>query len=258
MLQQTQVSRVLGHYGRWVERWPSLAALAAASPAEVIGAWSGLGYNRRALNLHRLALEVTFQHDGRLPVSREQLLTLPGVGTYTAAAVLSFAFERPVAVIDTNVGRVLARAVLGYPDSKAGGVSTVARTAQSLLPAAGSRDHNLALMDLGALVCTSRSPACEACPVSSGCEWRRLGYPCPTARPARTAIAFEETARFARGRIIDALRTTPFLTEDELRATLPERHRDRTTSYLESLRRDGLVECNGDRWSLPGRLVREE
>ena len=249
MLQQTQVERVLPYYEAWLLRWPSFDALAAASPADVIRAWSGLGYNRRALNLHRAA--VLAARAGGLPRSLADLRGFPGVGPYTASAILSFAHELPVPVVDTNIGRVVARAVHGQPSARATGPLTIAETARSLLPEGGrrARDHNLALMDLGATVCTARSAACDRCPLARVCAWRAAGYPLEPRVPPKTE-RFEESARFARGRIIEQLRNADALSTDQLAASLPAAHGARIETYLAALARDGLIRRVGDRVSL--------
>ncbi len=252
MLQQTQVERVLPYYTAWLERWPTAGRLAAASPTEVIQAWGGLGYNRRALNLLRAARAVVAEYDGEVPVDPALLWLLPGVGKYTAAAVASFAAEARVPVVDTNIGRVLGRVVLGAALPREA-PADVALVAAASLPrdAAKARQHNLALMDFGALVCRARSPACDICPLRAGCRWRRAGAPAP-APVTRTPRPFPETARFARGRIIDALRSGGAFSGDELAAMLPARHRPPLVAYLAALEREGLLEARDtDRWSLP-------
>ncbi|WP_322795723.1 A/G-specific adenine glycosylase [Tepidiforma sp.] len=252
MLQQTQVERVLPYYTAWLERWPDFAALAAASPAAVITAWSGLGYNRRARALQAAACIVVERHGGQLPADPAQLRTIPGIGPYTAAALCSFAFDQPVPVVDTNIARVLARACLGAPAAASVRPRAIHDAAAALLPPCGARDHNLALMDLGATVCAARNPGCSACPLAEHCAWRRLGCPPPTAAPRRPAPRFETTARYARGRIIERLRGGP-ATKPELAAMLPPAHRTRLGEYLAALERDGLVEpLPGDGWALPG------
>jgi A/G-specific adenine glycosylase len=167
MLQQTQVSRVLEYYPRFLRRYPSVAALARARPAAVREAWDGLGYYRRAANLHRLAREVVASHRGVIPDDPAALQRLPGVGPYTAGAVAVFAHERPVAAVDTNVRRVLSR-VFGCKTAK-----DVGRTALRLQPKRGKTawSFNQALMELGALVCTARAPKCPTCPVRGDCRW---------------------------------------------------------------------------------------
>ena len=168
MLQQTQVSRVLQFYPRFLQRYPDLAALARAPARRVREAWDGLGYYRRAANLHRLAKQVVARGDGKLPSEPEELRRLPGIGPYTAGAVAAFAFERRVAAVDTNVRRVLRR-VFSCRTAK------VEETAQRLQPRNGNSAwaFNQALMELGALVCTARAPKCPECPVRKDCDWYR-------------------------------------------------------------------------------------
>lgn len=252
MLQQTQVERVLPYYLHWLGRWPDVVALAAASPADVIRAWAGLGYNRRALHLQRAAVAVATA-GGDVPLAVAALRALPGVGGYTASAVACFAGERAVPVVDTNIGRVLARWLGGAASARLLKPANVAAMAQAVLPRAGpaARDHNLALMDLGALVCSARGPACGSCPLRSVCQWRKQDYPAESGAP-RPQPPFQTTARFARGRIVDALRGQPALTVAALAAGLPGDHADRAGTYLQQLERDGLVERLGDRWRLPG------
>jgi A/G-specific adenine glycosylase len=250
MLQQTQVERVVPRYTAWLERWPTFRALATASPADVIREWRGLGYNRRALSLHRTAAAVLHEHGGQLPHDHAALLRLPGVGPYTAAALRSFAYEEPVAVADTNIARTIARAILGVESQRGTSPGAIAEAAAALLPTPGARDHNLALMDLGATVCAARAPRCGACPLSEICAWRAAGQP-SGASASRPAPKFEHTARYARGRIVDALRAAPATTA-ELAAMLPRWHAARTADYLASLERDALVvRAAKDLWSLP-------
>jgi len=163
MLQQTQVSRVLEFYPRFLKRFPTFGSLARSQPKAVMEAWDGLGYYARARNLHRLAREVTRRHDGTLPDDPESLRTLPGVGRYTAGAVACFAYEKPVPAVDTNVKRVLSRAF---------GTKDVWELAKTLVPKNGERAwrFNQALMELGALVCKPRSPLCPECPIKDNCR----------------------------------------------------------------------------------------
>ncbi len=169
MLQQTQVARVLEFYPRFLRRWPSLQALARARPSEVRESWEGLGYYRRAANLHRLAREVTREHAGTLPSEPAALERLPGIGPYTAGAVAAFAYEKAVAAVDTNVGRVLRRV---FSCRTAKGARAMS---QRLQPRRGTTAwaFNQALMELGALVCTARAPRCPECPVRGFCDWYR-------------------------------------------------------------------------------------
>ncbi len=177
MLQQTQVARVLEFYEPFLARYPTVRHLARARPATVREAWDGLGYYRRAANLHRLAREVVAQHGGEIPEEHDALRRLPGVGAYTAGAVRTFAFERPAAAVDTNVARVLGRVFRGRKALKgAAGAKAVTRLAEQLQPRRGGAawTFNQALMELGALICTARAPRCPACPVRALCKWYGL------------------------------------------------------------------------------------
>ncbi len=204
MLQQTQVDRVVPHYERFLTAFPTADACAAAGPAAVVRIWSGLGYNRRALNLQRAAVAVVADHDGVVPHDDAALRALPGVGPYTARAVRTFAFGDDVAAVDTNGVRVLARAVAGAP--------LVLRQATALgdrlVPVGASWEFNQAMFDLGATVCTAARPDCARCPLRRQCAWRRHGEDdpwrlSPTARPQST---FAGSDRQGRGRLLDALR----------------------------------------------------
>lgn len=176
MLQQTQVSRVVDFYERFLERFPTLAALARARPAHVRAQWEGLGYYARASNLHALSRRVTRDGDGTLPSDPAALRELPGVGPYTAGAIASFAFERPAALVDTNVARVIAR--LYAPrlrPKRSGDLARIWAIAEATLPRSGATawTHNQALMELGALICTARIRRCTECPVAADCRTRQ-------------------------------------------------------------------------------------
>ncbi len=175
MLQQTQVSRVLEYFPRFMARFPTMASLAAARPKTVMEEWDGLGYYARARNLHKLAKQVAETGD-RIPDDPEDLRTLPGVGRYTAGAVACFAYEKPVATVDTNVRRVLERAFAS---------KDVWKLAERLVPKNGERAwrFNQALMELGALVCTARKPKCPECPVRSDCRAVRSGIQIRNRQP---------------------------------------------------------------------------
>src|SRR5215469_10782293 len=180
MLQQTPVTRVLPAYEAWLARWPTPPALAAAAAADAVRQWGRLGYPRRALRLHAAAQVISERHGGEVPSSVDALLALPGVGSYTAAAIAAFAYGQRHPVLDTNVRRVLARLISGrqYPQQSL----TVAERslAESLLPPEQDRraaTWSVALMELGALVCTSARPACDICPVARCCAWLRSGRP---------------------------------------------------------------------------------
>ena len=208
MLQQTQVDRVVPQYERFLAAFPTPAACAAAGSAAVVRQWSGLGYNRRALNLHRMAVVMVADHDGRVPHDDAALRALPGVGPYTARAVRTFAFGDDVAAIDTNGVRVLARAVAGAPLA----LRQATALGDRLVPAGESWEFNQAMFDLGATVCTASRPDCTRCPLRRQCAWRGQGATgagadpwrsSPTARPQST---FEGSDRQGRGRLLDALR----------------------------------------------------
>src|ERR1700760_4842524 len=185
MLQQTPVSRVLPAYQAWLTRWPTPAALAADPAGEAVRPWGRLGYPRRALRLHETATIVTSKYAGELPSTREELLALPGIGAYTAAAVAVFAFGRKHAVPDTNVRRVLSRVESGREFPGAQPSVAEYRLAESLLPAddAVAARWSVPVMELGALNCTAVAPRCDDCPVARHCSWRAAGHPAAEIRP---------------------------------------------------------------------------
>jgi A/G-specific adenine glycosylase len=208
MLQQTQVARVVPRWEAWLDRWPTPASLAAEPPAEAVRAWDRLGYPRRALWLHRAAVEIVERHGGEVPADLDDLLALRGVGPYTARAVAAFAFGRRHPVVDTNTRRVIARAVLGQahpaPPSTARDLAGMA----ALLPEsdAAARVFNAAAMELGATVCTARTPRCDACPIARACAWRQAGYPPYDGPRLRVQARFEGSDRQARGFVMRELR----------------------------------------------------
>jgi A/G-specific adenine glycosylase len=203
-----------------------------------------MGYNRRAVHLHAAAGAVVERHGGVVPTDVAALERLPGVGPYTARAVASFAGERPVAVVDTNIGRVIARSDFGVARAAGAGSKALWLAADAAIPAEGgrARHRNLALMDLGALVCQARAPACDRCPLLGGCAWTASGKPRPKAQ-ARRSQPFESTGRYARGRIVELLRIRGAATAEEIAAALPEGHRGAVGAYLAALERDSLVTC---------------
>ncbi len=212
MLQQTQVARVVGPFAVFLTRWPDPEALAGARVGDVIDAWQGLGYNRRAVRLHACARAIVVDHGGQVPGDLQTLLGLPGVGAYTARAVLSFAFDQPVGVLDTNAARVLARAFAGRRLSP----GQAQRLADASVPRGKAWVWNSAMLDLGATVCIARRPACDRCPLAGpgGCRWHRAGRPSPD--PAlRSAGVSGAQSRFAgsdrqgRGRLVAALVNGP-------------------------------------------------
>jgi len=249
MLQQTPVARVQPVWTEWMRRWPTPGALAAEAPGEAVRAWGRLGYPRRALRLHAAATAMVARHHGQVPSSYDDLLALPGVGDYTAAAVAAFAFGAWTAVLDTNVRRVYRRVFDGCDDMSAS--PTVAERAAALVrvPADESARYCVAVMELGALVCTSRAPACDRCPVSSWCKWLAAGRPAGTV--PRAVRRYEGTDRQARGRLLAVLRERPEpVAGAELDLAWPDaRQRARA---LDGLVADGLVEPLDDgRYRLP-------
>jgi A/G-specific adenine glycosylase len=219
MLQQTQVARVVPRYVQWIERWPRAEALADAAPADVILAWSGLGYNRRAVNLHRCAQAVAAR--GGFPREPDELRKLPGIGPYTAAAIACFAFGAQIAAPDTNAVRVLERAFPGEDVS---------------LPAGRAYQWNQALFDLGREVCIARRPRCQLCPLATGCPSRGRTY-----APLRRQSRFEGSFRQRRARLLREIAAAGVLREGECDA-----------EALVSLVRDGLAEVSDGGARLPG------
>jgi A/G-specific adenine glycosylase len=250
MLQQTPAARVAPAWERWCRRWPTPAALAADPPGEAVREWGGLGYPRRALRLHEAAAAIVAGHDGEVPASYDALLALPGIGTYTAAAVATFAFGARHAVLDTNVRRVYARYFLGAADAATTSPTSAERTAAlAEVPRHDPARYSVAVMELGAEVCTARSPRCERCPLAAGCAWRLAGRPAGPAprRPQRYA----GTDRQARGRLLAVLRDAPGdVGHDALDAAWDDvAQRDRA---LTGLLEDGLVQPAGaGRYRLP-------
>lgn len=252
MLQQTPVNRVIPHLRAWLERWPTPTALAADPPAEAVRQWANLGYPRRALWLHRAAVEIRDRHDGIVPRDVAALLALTGIGDYTARAVAVFAYGDRHPVVDTNTRRVLARAVDGR--SQPGPPARRDLDAMAaILPADASAAAvvNAAAMELGAVVCTARAPRCDVCPISERCAWRAAGYP-DTGDDRRRQARYEGSDRQARGAVLRALRaaapaSVPLF---QVVSDWPDpQQRDRA---IDSLIADGLAEAQGDSLSLPG------
>ena len=208
MLQQTPVVRVLPVYEAWIDRWPTPAALANSSTGEAVRAWGRLGYPRRALRLHAAATAIVVDHGGEVPNGIDDLLALPGVGEYTAAAVASFAFGQRHRVLDTNVRRVFARIVSAEQFPAPSLTVTERELAASLMPEHHAHRWAAATMELGALICTARVPLCAECPVADLCRWRAAGYPAYDG-PARRGQAWNGTDRQCRGRLMAVLRDSP-------------------------------------------------
>lgn len=211
MSQQTPVARVIPAWRQWLERWPGPAELAEAPTAEVLRVWGRLGYPRRALRLIECARALVQDHGGRLPCDRDALLALPGVGEYTAGAVMAFAYGRRALVLDTNVRRVLARAVGGQALAPPHLGRAERERALALLPQedAQAAQWSVAVMELGALVCTARDPRCEQCPWRAQCAWLAAGRPADAHAGRRRTQAWHGTDRQARGMVMAALRESP-------------------------------------------------
>ncbi|MDP9864408.1 MULTISPECIES: A/G-specific adenine glycosylase [Streptosporangium] len=252
MLQQTPVARVLPVWTEWMERWPTAAALAEEPPGEAVRHWGRLGYPRRALNLHACARAITDRHGGEVPSDHATLLSLPGIGEYTAAAVASFAFKGRHAVLDTNVRRVMARAVRGEEYPPKATTPAERRLAESLLPGADDAPvWAVAVMELGALVCTARAPRCADCPVSDLCAWRLAGKPAYDG-PARKGQTYAGTDRQCRGRLLAVLRQAHGPVPKDALDVVWDSARQRERA-LDGLVADGLAEVLDDgTYRLPG------
>ena len=252
MLQQTPVSRVLPVHEEWLQRWPTPGALAAAPAGAAVRAWGRLGYPRRALRLHAAATTIVDRHGGEVPTSHDDLLALPGVGDYTAAAVATFAFGQRQVVLDTNVRRVLGR-VLGGQELPPPSLTRAERDrAAGVLPddEATAATWSIALMELGALVCTARSPTCGACPVAEQCAWRAAGYPAYDG-PVRRGQTWAGTDRQCRGRLLAVLRDSEGpVPRSRLETTWADS--GQRARCLAGLVQDGLaVEVGPDTFALP-------
>jgi A/G-specific adenine glycosylase len=252
MLQQTQVPRVVERWPVFLEQFPSPTACAESPVGDVVRAWAGLGYNRRAVNLHRAAGAVVERHGGALPDDLAALLALPGVGPYTARAVLVFAFERDIGLVDTNAGRFVARAGAGR--------ALAAREAQvvadGLVPEGMGWAWGSAVFDLGALVCRRRVPVCSSCPVVGSCAWARAGWPEPDPVTGSAGISggqppFDGSDRQGRGRLVDALRAGPVPVDRLPSATGWPEDPGRASRAAAGLVRDGLAA-----WSPDGTALR--
>ena len=261
MLQQTQVDRVVPLFEAFVARWPTFDALAAASQADVVRAWRGLGYNSRATRLHALARTVCDVHAGDLPRDEATLRTLPGIGPYTARAIAAFAFDADVVAIDTNVRRIVHRTQFGIEWPPRAAPAALDDVATALVPAGDAFAFNSALMDLGSSLCTARAPKCLLCPLQPVCSAAPIDAASLAAlasahaapRSPQERLKFEETDRFVRGRVIDRLRALPpaeAVSMLDLHAALvpalSANHRafDAFAAVVARLERDGIVEAD--------------
>src|SRR6266516_234091 len=274
MLQQTQVDRVLPKYQQFLETFPTLADLAAASTAQVISSWVPLGYNMRAVRLQSIARQVISEYGGRIPDTIEELLKLKGVGRYTAGAIACFAYQKQVATVNTNINRVLHRIFLGleYPEPKLNN-DQILLLAEQVLPDGKAYDWNQALMDLGATICTSSNPQCSLCPLHEVCKahTEMLQYslfPSGTVLRELRKVAekkatyqaqpFTSTNRYFRGRIVDHLRSLPAGQRMPLTILGPKIKRQFRTKDLiwlqqpiDRLAKDGLVDYAEEGVRLP-------
>lgn len=245
MLQQTPVARVEPVWREWLARWPDPADLAAEAAGEAVRAWGRLGYPRRALRLHACAVALVADHDGQVPADLGALLSLPGVGEYTAAAVGAFAFGLRAPVVDTNVRRVQARCRTGVAQPAPSLTATERRLAEQLLPEDPRRaaQWSVAAMELGALVCTSRNPGCDHCPLHDRCAWVAAGSPAYQG-PTRRAQPWVGTDRQCRGQVVAALRDAPgAIPVVVLAARWPDH--EQFERSLKGLMADGLIEPAG-------------
>ena len=248
MLQQTPVARVLPIYIEWMNRWPTPAALAAATPAQVITAWGRLGYPRRALRLHECAKVISTQYKGKIPTTQSELRELPGVGDYTSAAIIAFAFAGRSLVLDINIRRVFARVIDGIEVPTAAPTKSERQERETLIPLKNPHVWAAATMELGALICTAKNPKCGQCPLADQCIWRSLDYPL-SDQPKRSQ-SWHGTDRQCRGVIVQALRENPALSKKEIMQLwdVPSQVEKALLTLLE----DGLlVEQKGQRFSLP-------
>jgi A/G-specific adenine glycosylase len=242
MLAQTQAARVAERYAEVIALLPTPEEAARRSVGDYLELWAGLGYYRRALSLRDSAIAIVDRHGGIVPNDLQALLALPGVGPYTARAVLAFAFGEPVGVLDTNIGRVLARAVAGRPLSR----PEAQRVADELVSGRRPREFNLALMDLGATLCTSQHPSCALCPIdaASSCTWQRAGGSDPARRSAATSRPqprFEGSNRQGRGRLLRAARAAPIASREVAAAAGWPDDEDRAAVVASQLVDGGLL-----------------
>lgn len=252
MLQQTPVARVIPAIERWLSRWPTPADLASVPPGEAVRAWGRLGYPRRALALHGAATAIAQQHGNQVPASVEHLLALPGVGPYTAGAVAAFAYGIRTPVVDTNVRRVLARALRGQGAAGPPRTSVDLAAMTTILPDDPPRARlvNAGTMELGQTVCTARAPRCDSCPIAAACAWRAAGYPPYTGARTPVQKRYEGSDRQVRGLVLRELRGSDVpVPASVLEGLWPDGGQLRRA--LDGLRRDRLVQLEADAYRLP-------
>ncbi|MBA2698892.1 MAG: A/G-specific adenine glycosylase [Nocardioidaceae bacterium] len=251
MLQQTPVARVLPAYYSFLQRWPTPAELASDTAGNAVRMWGRLGYPRRALRLHAAATVIEREHQGEVPTSYDELRRLPGVGDYTAAAVTAFAYRKRALVLDTNVRRVLVRWLGGSQFPPQHVTATERLLTETVLPTDGdvAATWSVALMEVGALLCTATRPTCVPCPVRDLCAWRAAGYP-PHDGPPRRGQSYAGTDRQCRGRILALLRDSDDPVAASAVASVWDDAAQRQRA-LSSLLDDGLVVAHGETLALP-------
>jgi len=248
MLQQTPVARVLPKWIEWMERWPTPAELSKATPAQVITAWGRLGYPRRALRLHESAKIIARDFENEVPDSEEVLRSLPGIGDYTAAAISAFAFGANTLVMDVNIRRVLVRVLDGKEHPTSSPTVRERESRLAILPRRNADNWAAATMELGALICTSKNPSCNDCPIISQCKWRKNGY--PQSELVRKSQDWHGTDRKCRGTIVQALRENESLTVSAIKKLWPDE--SQVEKALETLLADNLIEEHSrSRFRLP-------
>ena len=246
MAQQTQISRVVVAWARFLDRFPTVHALAEATPADVLRVWQGMGYDRRALNLQRAARAIVTDHAGVVPSDLAALQRLPGIGPYTARAVASIAFGQPVGAVDTNVRRVLGRVLAGSSGVAPGPWLQAAADGSVDPDRPGDWTH--AVMDLGATICRPAKPLCDGCPLQAWCRFAGDGpvESRPTTRRRPVAEPFTSTTRWLRGRIVDRLRSASGPSWVDIEAPIGAHDAPAVRSALAALARDGVVELHPD------------
>ena len=246
MLQQTPVNRVLPIWKEWMERWPTPEDLAKAKKSDLLKAWGRLGYPRRALRLHEAATIIATKHNNQVPKTEAELRHLPGVGEYTAAAIMAFAHQEKSLVLDVNIRRLFSRALDGQELPPLHITNTERQSRADLIPEEASK-WAAATMELGALICTATKPVCEKCPIASQCLWRANGYP-PSETKKKPTQQWHGTDRQCRGTIIEHLRNNENATTKKLKELWSDD--SQLEKCLASLVKDGLIEKKREKYSL--------